>query len=213
MGSTRTFRGLFLVTISFPFYSDVFIAYFFLLRSLFFLAEDDIMVQFSIWERGDIGLEQLSDHLKLSLRHALCDLLAEYYLLTAPLSEVPEKYRRSQIARPRSCSESRLERTLIPKSPTAGSCERPSKRRLDFGNQSGFRGRRVSVGGHRRTSSTGNSPSSGSSGSYLLTSYGFQTNLMIRREINGIRVTVEDHNQKARYAIECALSVYVISSF
>ena len=171
------------------------------------------MVQFSIWERGDIGLEQLSDHLKLSLRHALCDLLAEYYLLTAPLSEVPEKYRRSQIARPRSCSESRLERILIPKSPTAGSCERPSKRRLDFGNQSGFRGRRVSVGGHRRTSSTGNSPSSGSSGSYLLTSYGFQTNLMIRREINGIRVTVEDHNQKARYAIECALSVYVISSF
>ena len=194
MGSTRTFRGL---SSSFP----------------LFLAEDDIMVQFSIWERGDIGLEQLSDHLKLSLRHALCDLLAEYYLLTAPLSEVPQKYRRSQIARPRSCSEPRLERTLIPKSPTTGSCERSSKRRLDFGNHSWFRGKRGSVGGHRRTSSAGNSPSSGSSGLYLITSYGFQTNLMIGRGINGLRVTEEDHTQKARYAIECALSVYVISSF
>ena len=171
------------------------------------------MVQFSIWERGDIGLEQLSDHLKLSLRHALCDLLAEYYLLTAPLSEVPEKYRRSQTARPRSCPEPRSEKTLTSKSPTTGSCERSSKRRLDFSNQSGFRGKRFSVGGHRRTSSAGNTLSSGSSGVYLQTSYDFHINLMIGTEINGIRVTEEDHNPKTRYPIEYAQSVYVINSF
>ena len=124
------------------------------------------MVQFAIWERGDIGVEQLSGRLKLSLRHALCDLLAEYYLLTAPLSKVPDKYcKTQQITRPRSCSEPCLEKTLTPKSPAA--TERSSKRRLDFYSHAGFRGRKVSSGGHRQTSSTENTMSSGSTGRHI----------------------------------------------
>ena len=129
------------------------------------------MVQFAIWERGDIGLDQLSNHLKLSLRHALCDLLTEYYLLTAPLSKVPEKYRKTQVTHSRSCSEPASPSTLSPKGPTLGSyapaSERSSRRQLDFGSQSGFRSRAASLGGQRRTPSTGSTPSTESTGRLL----------------------------------------------
>ena len=118
------------------------------------------MVQFAIWERGDIGLDQLTGQLKLALRHALCDLLTEYYLLTAPLSKVPKMYWRSMITRPRSSSEPPSPIALTPKGgPKLGSLpetsERSSKRQLDFGSQSGFRSRRSSFAGQRRTPSTG----------------------------------------------------------
>lgn len=83
--------------------------------------------------------------------------------MTAPLSKVPDKYcKTQQITRPRSCSEPCLEKTLTPKSPAA--TERSSKRRLDFYSHAGFRGRKVSSGGHRQTSSTENTMSSGSTG-------------------------------------------------
>ena len=139
--------------------------------SFYFTAEDDIMVQFAIWERGDIGLDQLSSQLKLSLRHALCDLLTEYYLLTAPLSKVPEKYRKTQMTRPRSCSDPASPSTLSPKGLTLGSypqtSERSSRCQLDFSSQSGFRSRAASIGGQRRTPSTGSNPSSESTGKLL----------------------------------------------
>ena len=130
--------------------------------------EDDIMVQFAIWERGDIGIDQLSSQLKLSLRHALCDLLTEYYLLTAPLSKVPEKYRKTQVTRLRSCSEPSSPSTLTPKGPAPGSfpqaSETSSRRQLDFGGQLGFRSKTASLSGHRRTPSTSSTPSTGSPG-------------------------------------------------
>ncbi|XP_048580524.1 KICSTOR complex protein SZT2 isoform X3 [Nematostella vectensis] len=68
-------------------------------------ADGVVIVQFSIWERGDIGLEQLSGQLKNITEHALCDLLIEYLLLPAPLSVIPEKYQLSSIYRLRSLSE------------------------------------------------------------------------------------------------------------
>ena len=126
------------------------------------------MVQFAVWERGDIGIDQLSSQLKLSLRHALCDLLTEYYLLTVPLSKVPEKYRKTQFTRLRSCSEPPSPRTLIPKGHAPGSfpqaSERSSRRQLDFGGQSGFRRGTTSLSGHRRTPSTSSTLSTGSTG-------------------------------------------------
>lgn len=134
-----------------------------------FSADDDIMVQFAIWERGDIGLNQLAGQLKLALRHALCDLLTEYYLLAAPLSKVPKMYWRSLITRPRSSSEPPSPITLTPKGPKLGSLpetsEKSSKRQLDFGSQSGFRSRRSSYAGHRRSPSAGSHLSALSSGS------------------------------------------------
>ena len=129
------------------------------------------MVQFAIWERGDIGLDQLEGQLKLALRHALCDLLTEYYLLAAPLSKVPKMYWKSAITRQRSCSDPPLPIAPAPKGPKLGSLpetsERSSKRQLDFGSQSGFRSRRASFTGQRRTPSVGShhsTPSSGSTG-------------------------------------------------
>lgn len=128
------------------------------------------MVQFAIWERGDIGIDQLTGQLKLTLRHALCDLLAEYYLLAAPLSKVPRMYWRSSITRSRSSSAPPSPLPLTPKGPKLGSLassEKSSKRQLDFGSQSGFRSRAASFAGHRRTPSAGShrsTPSSGSTG-------------------------------------------------
>lgn len=128
------------------------------------------MVQFAIWERGDIGLEQLKGQLKLALRHALCDLLTEYYLLAAPLSKVPKMYWKSAITRQRSCSEPPSSPIVpIPKGPKLGSVpetsESSSKRQLDFGSQSGFRNRRPSFTGQRRSPSAGSHHSTPSSGS------------------------------------------------
>lgn len=134
-------------------------------------AEDDIIVQFAIWERGDIALDQFTSQLKLTLRHALCDLLTEYYLLTAPLSKVPQVYHKTLMTRPRSCSEPSSPSGLTPKGPKVGSyseaSERSSKRQLDFGSQSGFRSRTASLGGQRPTPSTGSTPSSESTGRLL----------------------------------------------
>lgn len=50
------------------------------------------MVEISIWERGDVGMTQLKERLNKSVRHALCDVLMEYYLLTASLSHIPDHY-------------------------------------------------------------------------------------------------------------------------
>ena len=140
------------------------------------------MVQFAIWERGDIALDQLASHLKLALRHALCDLLAEYYLLTAPLSKVPLVYRKALMTRPRSCSEPSSPNTLTPKVPTLGSypqaSERSSRRQLDFGSQSEFRSRTASLGGQRRKVSTGSTISCGSTGRLLSTTLDFPSFLL-----------------------------------
>lgn len=132
-----------------------------------FSADDDIKVQFAIWERGDIGLDQLSEQLKLTLRHALCDLLTEYYLLAAPLSKVPKLYRNSSNTRLRSSSAPTSPLPIPPKVPThlespPEKPATPSKRQLDFGSQSSFRNKSPSVSGHRQTPSDGSTPSSGS---------------------------------------------------
>lgn len=126
------------------------------------------MVQFAIWERGDIGLGQLADQLKLSLRHALCDLLTEYYLLTAPLSKVPPMYCKTPMTRQRSVSEPPSPSSLTPKDPKLGSytetTERTSRRQLDFDSHSWFRSRAASLGGQRITPPMGSLSSTGSTG-------------------------------------------------
>lgn len=50
------------------------------------------LVRFQIWVRGDVDMSQLVDNLGLALKFALCDLVCEYRLLTAPLCDVPEHY-------------------------------------------------------------------------------------------------------------------------
>ncbi|XP_028404501.1 KICSTOR complex protein SZT2-like [Dendronephthya gigantea] len=56
------------------------------------LQDNTMLVEISIWERGDVGMEQLKERLKKSVRHALCDILVEYYLLTASFSCIPNQY-------------------------------------------------------------------------------------------------------------------------
>ena len=56
------------------------------------IVDNAIVVEISIWERGDVGIPQLKEQLKKSVRHALCDVLMEYYLLTASLSHIPDRY-------------------------------------------------------------------------------------------------------------------------
>ena len=47
------------------------------------------LVQFNIWERGDVDMIQLRELLVKAMKHAACDVVMEYQLLTAPLCEVP----------------------------------------------------------------------------------------------------------------------------
>ncbi|XP_070601162.1 KICSTOR complex protein SZT2 isoform X6 [Erythrolamprus reginae] len=43
------------------------------------------LVRFDIWEKGNISLLQLSERLRHALRHALCDALMEFHVLSNPL--------------------------------------------------------------------------------------------------------------------------------
>ncbi len=51
-----------------------------------------VLVQFNIWERGDVDNPALTEQLQLAMRHALCDVITEYRLLTAPVCEPPQDY-------------------------------------------------------------------------------------------------------------------------
>ena len=143
-------------------------------------------MQFAIWERGDIGLDQLKGQLKLALRHALCDLLTEYYLLAAPLSKVPTMYWKSAITRQRSSSEPPSPLVPAPKGPKLGSLpetsEGSSARQLDFGSQSGFRNRRTSLTGQRRSPSVGSHHSTPSSCSTGVSGRAHQNPFMSQRQ-------------------------------
>ncbi|XP_017949036.2 KICSTOR complex protein SZT2 isoform X4 [Xenopus tropicalis] len=49
------------------------------------LSETLILVRFDVWEKGNISSLQLSERLGNSLRHALCDVIIEFYILQLPL--------------------------------------------------------------------------------------------------------------------------------
>ena len=53
-----------------------------------------LLIQFSIWERGAVNLPQLTDQLLLAIKHAICDIITEYRLLTTPVCEPPTHYLR-----------------------------------------------------------------------------------------------------------------------
>lgn len=47
------------------------------------------LVRLDIWEKGNISLLQLSERLRSTLRHALCDALMEFRVLPNPLCMEP----------------------------------------------------------------------------------------------------------------------------
>ncbi|XP_077980912.1 KICSTOR complex protein SZT2-like isoform X2 [Glandiceps talaboti] len=47
------------------------------------------LIQFCIWESGNVDIPQLTDKLMLAVRHSLCDVIMEYRVLTAPLGFWP----------------------------------------------------------------------------------------------------------------------------
>ncbi|XP_013407252.1 KICSTOR complex protein SZT2 isoform X2 [Lingula anatina] len=51
------------------------------------------LIQLSIWERGDVDMNFLKEKLTHAIRCALCDIVMEYRLLTAPLCEIPYRYK------------------------------------------------------------------------------------------------------------------------
>lgn len=53
------------------------------------MAGPTALVQFNIWERGDVDMPLLTELLTKAMKHAACDVVMEYQLLTAPLCEVP----------------------------------------------------------------------------------------------------------------------------
>lgn len=81
-----------------------------------------------MWERGDIGLDQLSKQLKCITQHALCDLLMEYLLLPAPLSSIPLEYQLDISYRLRSLSEPPTPSSISPSSKAL----RPDTPKLDL---------------------------------------------------------------------------------
>ncbi|KAH3695457.1 hypothetical protein DPMN_082917, partial [Dreissena polymorpha] len=48
------------------------------------------LVQFHIWVNGDVCLKTLQEKLTQTLKHALCDVVMEYHVLTAPLCTIPK---------------------------------------------------------------------------------------------------------------------------
>jgi len=50
------------------------------------------LIQFKVWQSGTIDLSMLCELLKSALRHSVCDIILEYYLLTAPICRVPPHY-------------------------------------------------------------------------------------------------------------------------
>lgn len=54
-------------------------------------ADENILVEISVWERGDVCINDLEKKLTKSIRHALCDVIIEYYLLSASLSYIPHQ--------------------------------------------------------------------------------------------------------------------------
>lgn len=55
------------------------------LETDFFLTALSPLIRFDIWEKGNISLLQLSERLRHALRHALCDALVEFHVLSNPL--------------------------------------------------------------------------------------------------------------------------------
>lgn len=50
------------------------------------------LIQFKVWQCGTIDLGLLCELLKSAVRYSVCDIILEYYLLTAPICRVPAHY-------------------------------------------------------------------------------------------------------------------------
>ena len=61
------------------------------LKSVYLLSGPTTLVQFAVWERGEMD-SQLGERLIRGMKYAVCDIVMEYRLLTAPLCEVPAHY-------------------------------------------------------------------------------------------------------------------------
>ncbi|XP_022100207.1 KICSTOR complex protein SZT2-like isoform X2 [Acanthaster planci] len=48
------------------------------------------LIQFAIWQRGNIDLPHLTNRLKRAVQHSLCDVVMEYCVLTAPMGTLPQ---------------------------------------------------------------------------------------------------------------------------
>ncbi|XP_071849509.1 KICSTOR complex protein SZT2-like isoform X4 [Apostichopus japonicus] len=49
------------------------------------------LIQFNIWERGNADIANLITKLEGAVHHALCDVIMEYRILTAPLASLPSE--------------------------------------------------------------------------------------------------------------------------
>ncbi len=83
------------------------------------IAGPTAIVQFSVWERGEVmAADTLTQRLLQAVRFAVCDIVMEYRLLTAPLCEAPPHYTRGQES----------PRHSAPPSPVAGAGEKTCAR-------------------------------------------------------------------------------------
>ena len=51
---------------------------------------DGYILRIDIWEKGNVGITDLSGKLHLSLKHALCDYLLELYFLPQPIARIDD---------------------------------------------------------------------------------------------------------------------------
>ena len=84
-----------------------FLVYFFFsfisFSSIFFLFSPSgptALVQLSLWERGSPATDWLKKQLLHAMQCAVCDIVTEYRLLTAPVCEVPPHYTRHGVDSP-----------------------------------------------------------------------------------------------------------------
>ncbi|KAH9488738.1 hypothetical protein Btru_059310 [Bulinus truncatus] len=56
------------------------------------------LISFQIWECGNCDIKILSDRLISAVRHALCDIVTEYFMLTTPICSVPRNLTESYAA-------------------------------------------------------------------------------------------------------------------
>ena len=69
--------------------------------------EDDLFLEFKVWERGSIGIDDLRDFLVADVRKALGDVFLEFFILGTPISEVPSNLQYFYFLKGHFCSSQR----------------------------------------------------------------------------------------------------------
>ena len=95
-----------------------------------FFADEEMFLEFKVWERGSIGIEELQSFLVSDIRRALCDVFLEYFVLFTPISEIPPNLQMHYHSRAPSRNSQATTPTLVKTDPTTPVSSTPFPKQL-----------------------------------------------------------------------------------